>query len=223
MKKRFVKITALFLVFIMAFGAIGVLATAPSRLPFKDVFEFDWFYDSVAWAFENEIMNGISETVFDPQANMTRAMLVTVLWRYAGEPDAGELVFEDVESGRWFSTAVAWANENEIVLGLSPTTFAPHAPVTREQMYTILYRYMNFAGLTVELEEEGGILQFDDEDEISDWALEAMYFMSDAGIMFRYSTMDLSARPQTHAFRGEIAGAMFFFDRNTVPISIIYE
>ncbi|MCL2365434.1 MAG: S-layer homology domain-containing protein [Oscillospiraceae bacterium] len=191
-------------------------------LEFLDVHDDDWFYRPVAWAFENGIMNGLSTTQFAPHDDMTRAMLVTILWRYAGQPDAGLSPFEDVADGRWYSTAIAWAHENGIVLGLNPTTFGGNNPVNREQMYTILFRYMSFAELTIDLEEDGGsLLQFADEDEISAWALEAMYFMYDAQIMFRYSTMDIYARPAAHAFRAEIAAAMFFFDMYATPISII--
>jgi len=196
----------------------------PSSLGFIDVSTDDWFYRPVAWAFENGIMNGVSLTRFAPRTDMTRAMLVTILWRYAGEPDAGDSPFEDVSDGRWYSTAIAWAHENGIVNGLSPTTFGGNYFVNREQMYTILFRYMNFAELTIDFGEEndgGSLLQFTDEDEISSWALDAMYFMFDAGVMFRYSTIDTYARPHVNAFRAEIAAAMFFFDLYSSPISIL--
>jgi len=200
-------------------------AVTPSpALPFHDVNTYDWFYNSVLWAYENQIMNGVSATMFHPQADMTRAMLVTVLWRYAGMPDADDPIFDDVDSGRWYSTAVAWANENGIVTGHSASIFGTNEPVNREQMYTILYRYMHFANLTIlPIEDEGRILQFADESEISDWALDAMYLMNDAGIMFMLGTTDTHARPKENAFRGEIAAAMFFFDMRTEPLSIVYE
>ena len=182
------------------------------ELPFKDVDPNDWFYNSVVWAYNNGIMNGVSDTEFAPNANMTRAMLVTVLWRYAGQPEAGESTFDDVESGTWYSEAVAWAAENGIVTGHNETTFGPRGQINREQMYTILYRYMNFAGLTIELEDEMRLPQFADEDEISDWAKDALHFMFDAGVMFREHDFDNYARPQEYAPRGEIAGAMYFFD-----------
>jgi len=186
------------------------------ELPFEDVQSYDWFQNPVVWAFQNGIMSGISASEFAPSAEMTRAMLVTVLWRYAGMPDAGETAFADVTSDTWYSTAIAWATTNGIVMGYDETTFGVNDFVTREQMYTILYRYMNFAGLTIVLEDELRLRQFADEDEISDWAKEALFFMYDAGVMFRLSTLDFYARPQENAFRGEIAGAMYFFDMYAV-------
>ncbi|MCL2391628.1 MAG: S-layer homology domain-containing protein [Oscillospiraceae bacterium] len=196
---------------------------SPDALPFVDVYAHDWFFNPVVWAYEHGIMNGINATHFAPSGDMTRAMLVTVLWRYAGMPDADAPSFDDVPDGLWFSTAVAWAAENGIVHGLNETTFGLNDPITREQMYTILFRYMNFAGLTINLDEEMTILEFADEDEISSWALDALYFMFDAGVMFTHATTDNYARPREHAFRGEIAGAMFFFDKYSEPLSIIYE
>ena len=195
------------------------------EIPFEDVTRREWFdfYVPIVWAYENEIMSGISATEFAPAAYMTRAMLVTVLWRYTGRPDAGEAVFSDVVSGRWYSEAVAWAAENGIVTGFSETTFGVNANVTREQMYTILYRYMNFAGLTVILDDEmrlrqfAGLQQFVDEDKISDWAWDALHFMYYAGVMHWRSILDNYTRPQENAIRGEIARALFIFDRLTVP------
>ena len=215
MKKRVRQGIALLLVAVMVFSPAQVFAAG--QLPFEDVQEVDWFYNPIVWVFENEIMNGVSETAFAPNAGMTRAMLVTVLWRYAGMPEAGEGFFVDVESDTWYSAAVAWAAESKIVTGYTATTFGPRDLVTREQMYTILYRYMHFAGLTILLDDEMRLGQFADEDEISDWAKDALHFMFDAGVMFRLSTLDNYARPQEDAFRGEIAGAMYFFDRFAVP------
>jgi len=184
-------------------------------LSFADVDEIDWFYTPVMWAFVNGIMNGISELEFAPYAPMTRAMLVTVLWRYAGEPSAGVPAFADVAAGQWYTEAVAWAATNGIVLGFDEATFGPAELINREQMYTILYRYLVFSELTIGLDEEMRLNEFADQDEISYWALEALHLMFDAGIMFRESTWDNRARPQENAFRAEIAGAMYFFDMRT--------
>jgi len=222
MPKIFVKIVTIIIIAALTLSFTAAV-TEPFELPFDDVHSYDWFYNAVVWAYEYQIMNGVSATLFQPHIDMTRAMLVTVLWRYAGMPDAGESAFDDVDSGRWYSTAVAWAYENAIVTGHSASIFGTNEPVNREQMYTILYRYMHFANLTIPIEDEERILKFADENDISDWAVDAMYFMNDAGIMFMLSTMDISARPKDNAFRGEIAAAMFFFDMRTEPLSIIYE
>ena len=186
-------------------------------LPFEDIADYDWFFNAAVWAFENGIMQGISETEFGPEAGMTRAMLVTILWRYAGEPASpeGAFAFGDVDRGAWYVDAVEWAAANGIVAGVADDTFAPYDAVNREQMYTILYRYMNFAGLTIALEEEMRLQAFDDADLVSDWASDAMHLMFDAGIMFRYHDFDFYARPQQDVQRAEIAGALFFFNMHT--------
>ena len=183
------------------------------NIPFGDVSEIDWFYNAVVWCFNNDIMAGISPTEFAPQAAMTRAMLVTVLWRYAGSPASGNPAFGDVANNTWYSTAVAWAATNGIVSGFDANTFGPSTNVNREQMYTILHRYMGFAGITAAIEDEMRV-QFADEGRISDWASEALHFMFDAGIMFREHDMDRNARPQENAIRGEIATAMYFLNRH---------
>lgn len=197
-------------------GSTGSTEVQPGGRTFVDVQEYDWFFTAVMWCYNNGIMYGVSATEFAPQSQMTRAMLVTILWRYAGSPDAGEVTFADAQRDTWYSTAVAWASENGIVYGYDETTFGVNDPITREQMYTILYRYKEFAGLTIPLEEEMRIRRFADEEKVSDWALDALRLMFDAGIMFRYSTLDNYARPQELAVRGEIAGAMYFFDMYAV-------
>jgi len=195
-------------------GEYTGFVTLPATLhPFTDINPDAWYLMPVIWAYTNDIMNGTSETEFSPEATMTRAMLVTVLWRYAGQPAADAAhAFVDVANGRWYSAAVAWAAENDIVTGLNETTFAPEDYINREQMYTILYRYMNHAGVTIELEEEMRLQQFADDDLVSDWARDALHFMFDAGVMFRYHDFDYYARPQADATRNEIAAAMYFFD-----------
>jgi len=205
------------------FESIMPLPTEPTPLPdsvspFVDVNADDWFYQPVNWAFQSGIMTGTSATVFAPDAEMTRAMLVTVLWRYDGSPDAGVSSFADVPSNTWYSTAVAWAAENDIVSGYNPTTFGVNDFVTREQMHTILYRYMSFAGETIKLDDEMRLQQFADEDLISGWAKEALYFMYDAGITFQLSSSDNYARPKEFAKRGEIAAAMYFYNMKAEPL-----
>ena len=112
------------------------------KLPFTDVRESDWFYEDVAFAYENGLFAGTSDTTFSPNASMTRAMLVTVLYRLEGEPSVrGRSGFSDVTFNSYYEDAVTWAADNGIVNGTSTTTFSPNANVTREQMAAILYRY----------------------------------------------------------------------------------
>ena len=115
------------------------------KLPFTDVRESDWFYEDVAFAYENGLFAGTSDTTFSPNAAMTRAMLVTVLYRLEGEPAVyGRSGFSDVQYNSYYEDAVTWAADNNIVNGTSTTTFSPNANVTREQMAAILYRYAQY-------------------------------------------------------------------------------
>ena len=115
------------------------------KLPFTDVRESDWFYEDVAFAYENGLFAGTSDTTFSPNASMTRAMLVTVLYRLEGEPAvSGRSGFSDVTFNSYYEDAVTWAADNGIVNGTSITTFSPNANVTREQMAAILYRYAQY-------------------------------------------------------------------------------
>ena len=114
-------------------------------LPFSDVREADWFYDDVVYAYENGLFSGTSDTTFSPNASMTRAMLVTVLYRLEGQPTvSGRSGFSDVKLNSYYEDAVTWAADNGIVNGTGATTFSPNANVTREQMAAILYRYAQY-------------------------------------------------------------------------------
>ena len=115
------------------------------KLPFTDVRESDWFYEDVAFAYENGLFAGTSDTTFSPNASMTRAMLVTVLYRLEGQPTVnGRSGFSDVQYNGYYEDAVTWAADNGIVNGTSTTMFSPNANVTREQMAAILYRYAQY-------------------------------------------------------------------------------
>ena len=115
------------------------------KLPFTDVRESDWFYEDVAFAYENGLFAGTSDTTFSPNASMTRAMLVTVLYRLEGQPAVnGRSGFSDVQYNGYYEDAVTWAADNGIVNGTSTTTFSPNVNVTREQMAAILYRYAQY-------------------------------------------------------------------------------
>lgn len=112
------------------------------KLPFTDVHETDWFYNDVLFVYEEGLFAGTSDTTFSPNASMTRAMLVTVLYRLEGQPAVnGRSGFSDVQYNGYYEDAVTWAADNGIVNGTSTTTFSPNANVTREQMAAILYRY----------------------------------------------------------------------------------
>ncbi len=139
------------------------------KLPFTDVRESDWFYEDVAFAYENGLFAGTSDTTFSPNASMTRAMLVTVLYRLEGQPAVnGRSGFSDVQYNGYYEDAVTWAADNGIVNGTSTTTFSPNANVTREQMAAILYRYAQHKKYNTAA--SSGLNGFTDHASVSDYA-----------------------------------------------------
>ena len=139
--------------------------------PFGDVKRKDWFYFSVKFAYDFGLMKGTAEMEFSPDSYVTRAMFVMIIYRMEKEPQTGDSVFVDVEIGGYYDKAVAWANANGIVSGVSKDRFAPNDPITREQMATILYRYANFKGYDV---ESNGNTAYSDSDSISGYARNAV-------------------------------------------------
>ncbi|MCL2837613.1 MAG: chitobiase/beta-hexosaminidase C-terminal domain-containing protein [Oscillospiraceae bacterium] len=177
----------------------------PAGLPFVDVNRGDWFYNYVEYAFNNGLMNGVSATHFAPNAPTTRAMFVTVLWRLANSPNiGGESQFVDVASGTWYSQAVNWAAANGIVLGISETEFAPHVEITREQMAAIIYRSLNI--LLDEWFATQMYFIFEDADEISDFARNAIQTLANMGLM--QGNADGTFNPQNTATRAEMAAVI---------------
>jgi hypothetical protein len=167
------------------------LAGEPWTNPFIDVRETDWFYSDVEYAYVNGLMNGVSATVFDPNGTITRAMVVTILYRAAdaewGDADAP---FDDVLPGKWYTDAVAWAAANGIVNGVGDNKFAPDEPVTREQFATILYRYYEWASALDGVRQDaaptdGGanLAVYADAGDISDWASEAVKWAVGQGVI----------------------------------------
>ena len=164
----------------------------PVELPqrFNDVPVTAWYYDGVRSAFENGLMNGVSETEFVPDGTFSRAMLVSTLYRMAGEPEvSGTAAFADVPDGAWYEDALVWAVENGIVNGITETAFAPDAPVTRQDLAVMLLRYE--APETVETAELDG---FTDAGDIADYAVEAVGAAVESGIMSGVTDTELMPR-----------------------------
>ena len=138
---------------------------------FKDVSEEDWYYDGVKYAVESGLMNGVAPDEFAPDDTLTRAMLVTILYRLAGEPAVDEetaVTFTDIDADSWYYDAVVWAVSNDITNGVSAELFAPDDAVTREQLVTFLWRYKG------EPESEQSLDSFPDADKVSSFAGTAM-------------------------------------------------
>ena len=161
-----------------------VIPTAPgSALPFTDVRSTDWFYEDVKYVYDEGLMNGTGKTKFSPNADLTRAMVVTVLYRIENEPVTGKAdMFGDVSGGQWYTKAVAWAAENGIVNGYSNGNFGPNDPITREQLATILYRYTKFKSGSVEA-SRNYLNSFSDAGQVSTYAVEAMNWAVAGGLI----------------------------------------
>ena len=168
--------------------------------PFTDVKENDWFYDSVKYVYENDLMKGISNTEFAPDSDVTRAMFVTVIYRMENEPQTGKCAFTDVESGSYYENAVAWANENGIVSGISEECFAPNEPITREQMAAIIYRYAAFKGYDITTSSN---TSYTDNDNISDYAKDAVIWAAEKYVMT--GNTDGSFAPKANTTRAQAA------------------
>ena len=153
------------------------------EVEFTDVSTSDWFYGSVAYVCANGIMNGVSDTKFEPNGTLTRAMVVTMLYRLAGEPNSYDKgTFSDVAGGQWYTEAVEWAAHNEIVDGIGGGKFAPNTAITREQLATILYRYAKYDRMDTNFGNTD-LDDFRDDNKVSAWAEDAMRWAVHNGIM----------------------------------------
>ena len=155
------------------------------RNPYTDVTESGWFYEAVQFVTENGLMNGMGENKFAPDVIMSRAMLVTTLYRLAGISNTNIVnnanSFNDVKNGEWYTDAIIWASENGIVEGYPDGNFGVNDAITREQFVAILYRYAQSQGLDVGTTID--LSMYDDNDSISDWALDAMRWAVSADIV----------------------------------------
>ena len=148
---------------------------ASFRNPFDDVAGGSWYFDAVMYAYANRLMGGTTTTTFVPGGTLSRAMVVTVLYRMEGSPDVTFApTFDDVPAGAWYSEAVIWASQNEIVQGVGVGRFAPGDNITREQLATMLYRYARFKGYDRNVPASASLGAFADYGDVSGWALEAI-------------------------------------------------
>lgn len=175
----------------------------PSKA-FTDLDARAWYHEGVDYALTNGLMNGVGGGRFEPDGQLTRAQLVTVLYRAAGEPDTGKQVnpFTDVADDTWYTKAVIWAANNGIVNGVAKNVFAPDASITREQIATMLYRY---AG--AEAAKEDKLSAFPDAAKVSDWAKEALNWAVASGLINGVADANGTANlePQATATRAQIA------------------
>lgn len=172
------------------------------KLPFTDVNEGDWFYDKVVYVYNHKLMTGTSETTFEPNATLTRAMMVQILYNKEGRPAAATNgnPYTDVPKDQWYYNAVQWAYENKITSGTSKTTFEPNSEVTREQFAKFMYNYAGNPAVS-------GKLDFVDADQVSDWAYDAMVWANQNNIINGKKKSDGSVvlDPRGNATRAEAA------------------
>ena len=181
----------------------GVKAT-----PFYDVCRLDWFHDPVAYVYENELFSGMDEHHFGPYAVMNRAMLMTVLYKMAGAPknemNAATIQFDDVPGNAWYAPYVRWGAEQGITAGTGSNCFSPEQQVTRQQVAVLLYSFAgNYLGL--ELAEGADLSGYKDLDQASSWALEALAWAVEEGVISSSTAGSLTLSPLKSANRAEVA------------------
>ena len=195
---------------VVTLGKVWYIADQPGEyrlvtnlVTFSDVPETFWGYKAITFTAARELFQGVGDDLFSPNGTMTRAMLVTVLGRLAGiDPAdyAGQSDFTDVDADSWYGPYVAWAAENGVVEGVGSGKFAPSSPITREQLCTMLVRYLGGSGLDLPQVEQPAT--FSDQAEISDWAAEAVELFRLSGIVEGF---DGAFRPQKNATRAEVS------------------
>ena len=174
-------------------------------LPFADVGIGAWYYDCVRDVYEKGLMLGVSDDRFAPDAEMTRAMFVTVLYRAAGEPDVSGLSvpFGDVPKGSWYHDAVLWAYGKGVTDGVSSSAFAPDAPITRAQLVTMLYRFEGAPAVS-------GSLPFRDSADVPGYARNALLWATQNGVLNGFE--DSTVRPNATATRAQMAAILSRLD-----------
>ena len=174
---------------------------------FADVKSGSWYYSNVVFAYTHGLMNGVGQNMFDPNGKVTRAMLVTILYRNENEPEVDGMhnPFEDNRPNEWYTDAVIWAAKHEIVKGMSKSTFEPNTAITREQVAAILYRYAKYTQKNVDAYSANNYASYDDVDTVSAYAVAPMKWTVGVGII---GGMDGKLAPTQTATRAQIAAML---------------
>ncbi len=187
--------------------------TTSEPLPFHDVGSIDWFYESVRYVYDNELMTGLNETTFGPYENLARAQFAVILHRMNGSPDIEYTnKFPDVADNQWYTDAILWANEAGVVGGYTDTgKFGPGDNINREQMAVMMYRYANYLGYDTSARAD--ISKYTDAGNVNEFAKEAMSWAVGEGIITgKYNETQLD--PQGNASRAECATIIMRFMEN---------
>lgn len=200
--------------FLRCWSLKGVLIAADSPVMwtetvFNDVDSSDWFFEDVEYVVRHGLFYGTSQDSFSPDSAMTRAMFITVLWRYADGPSESEKIFDDVDPDSWYGTAVTWAKRAGIVSGVSESRFNPNDKITREQMASILFRYSQHFGLHTDI--FGSLKGFSDASLVSGYATDAMSWAVGCGVINGITATELN--PGGFTTRAQAAAVLARFDR----------
>ena len=189
------------------------IGDAVGTTPFLDVAENTWYYDAVAYIYENGLMSGTSANLFNPNATTTRAMIATMLYRLEGEPKVNYgSAFDDVDASTYYADPIAWAVSNGIVTGYDETTFGPNDAITREQMAAILYRYAQYEGYSTTA--SANLTGYVDASAVSEYAMPALQWASAEGLVTGISGNTLT--PDGSATRAQVATIFMRFMEDVV-------
>jgi len=188
----------------------GVTTPAAEETPFNDVSEDDWYYAYVQEAYEKGYMQGTSDNDFDPDGQMTRAMVITVLYRLAGEPATDGTSADTSLTQDWYKDAVSWAYGEDIAKGTGDNTFGPDLSITREQLVVFLYRYAQAQGMDTSYASGTKALDYDDWQTVPPYAQDAMRWAVESGIIEGMTESNIA--PQGTATRAQFAAILSRFD-----------
>ena len=181
---------------------------AEETAPFTDVPPGSWYEEAVLWAAENNITSGVGDHLFGPNQTVTRAQVVTMLWRIEDSPAAESTVtFSDVPDGKWYSDAVAWAAANELVAGYPNGTFAPGKDITRQELVTILFRYAKYKDPATAAPEDVDFSAYSDAGQIASFASDAMRWAVGTGV--GHGTSDTTLSPNGTATRAQLVQMLY--------------
>ena len=201
-------------VLITGFTAAYYCFAVNSSRKFADVQSDAWYAESVEYVFDNGLMNGVTETSFEPETHITRGMIVTIIYRMENSPKVnGTLKFSDVNETYYYAQPVIWASGNKIVNGYDADTFAPEDKITREQFAAILCRYAKYKGIDVSADENigGKLSAYSDSDKISDYAKDSMLWANSNKLITGVTSSTLV--PQGIASRAQAATIFMRFDK----------
>lgn len=192
-------------------GGITVDVTfIPEDWPFVDVTEDKWYYDAVAYVYQQGIMVGMSETTFEPNTTVNRAQVVQMLYNLEGQPQvSGDSGFSDIRDDQWYAKAVAWASANDVVAGYEDGTFRPTRAVTREEFAQILYNYAKCKGYGLSASADLG--KFPDSGQVSSWAETALGWANGNGLINGHDDGRLD--PKGSTIRAQAASILMNFDK----------